>query len=157
MFAALGAKFALTEGMKAFLGKFGMPLLILIAIGAAVLLIDQRGFQRAKDQDRKADLERSAIVAAVVGQIDQQLDQRLAVTAATLRGKLDTIDKERTVVQPLITREIARDPRLADPNSCLSPGLLDAVNRARGHSTGTDVGEAGSTDAASVPGSGARR
>jgi hypothetical protein len=157
MIEAMVARFALTQGMKAFLGKFGLPLLILAAIAIAVVAIDQRGFNRAKEQDHARELERAAIIAAVVGQIDEQLDRRLAATAATLRGKLDTIDKERTIVQPIIARELARDPRLSDPNSCLSPGLLEAVNRARGHSAGAGVGEAGSTDAASLPGSGARR
>jgi hypothetical protein len=157
MLETLAARFALTEGMKGFLSKFGVPLVILIAILLAIVVIDHRGFERAEKEAHDRELERAAIVAAVVGQIDQQLDRRLAATAATLRGTLDTIDKEKTIVQPIITREIARDPRLADPNSCLSPGLLAAVNRARGHSAGAELGEAGSADAASVPGSGSRR
>lgn len=157
MFATLAAKFALTEGMKGFLGTFGKPLLFLIAIALAVVVIDQRGFHRAEAEAKARENERALIVAAIVGRIDQQLDERLGKIAGDLRGKLDTIDKERTVVQPIIERELALNPRLRDPDSCLSPGLLEAVNRARGHSAGASVGEAGSTDAASVPGSGSRR
>lgn len=151
MFAGLIARFALTDGMRAFLGKFGMPLLIIIAIGLAVLLIDKRGYDRAKEQDRTAQLERQAIVAAIVGKIDQDLDKRLGAIAGDVHEKITTIDKERTVVQPIIQRELARDPRLADPDRCLSPGLLEAVNRARGYPAGALLDDALAGDPASVP------
>lgn len=154
MFAALAAKFALTEGMKGFLGTFGKPLLILIAIAAAVITIDQRGFSRAKQQDAARENERALIVAAIVGKIDGQLDQRLGKISADVHGQLTTIDREKTIVQPIIRQELARDPRLADPDSCLSVGLLGAVNRARGYSAGADVGEARPGDPASVPAGG---
>jgi hypothetical protein len=130
---ALFARFALTQGMKDFLGKFGLPLLILIALGLAVVAIDQRGYNRAKEQDRKADLERQLITADVVRSIDATLDDRLRTVSAKLAGKIQTIDTEgKTVVQPILTRELVRDPSLADPSRCLSPGLLNAVNAARG-------------------------
>lgn len=146
--------FALTDGMKLFLGKFGMPLLILIALAAGVLFIDQRGFNRAKEQDHNRELERQLITAAVVAKIDADLDQRLGTIAGKLGVKIDTIDKEgKTVVQPIITRELLRDPRLAAPGSCLSPGLLDAINAARGYPAGADLGQAGSAGAGTVPGS----
>jgi hypothetical protein len=146
--------FVLTQGMKEFLGKFGMPLLILIAIGLAVVTIDQRGFERAKEQDRKAELERQLITAAVVASIDGKLDERLRAIADQLGVKLDTIDREgKTVVQPIITRELERDPRLAAPDSCLTPGLLGAVNAARGYPAGELGGEARSANPPSVPGS----
>jgi hypothetical protein len=150
------ARFALTDGMKGFLGKFGMPLVILIALGLAVVLIDQRGFNRAKRQDEELELQRQLITVAVVAKIDADLDHRLGAIAGKLGVKIDTIDKEgKTIVQPIITRELERDPRLAAPDSCLSPGLLDAVNAARGYSTGADLGEAGSAGAGTVPGSSA--
>jgi hypothetical protein len=155
--AAILAKFALTEGMKGFLGKFGMPLLIMIAIGLAVVTIDQRGFNRAKEQDRKAELERQLITAAVVQSIDGQLDKRLGTIAARLGVKIDTIDREgKTVVHPIIMRELARDPHLAAPDSCLSPGLLAAVNAARGYPAGPELGQAGSANPRPVPGPYAR-
>jgi hypothetical protein len=156
MLEALVAKKLITGGMAGFLGTFGKPILVLIAIALAVAFIDQRGFNRAKEQDRKAELERAAIVAAIVGKIDDQLDQRLATISKTLGGKLATIDKERTIVQPIITRELARDPRLGDPSSCLSPELLRAVNGARGYPTGAELGEAGSANSRAVQGSGGR-
>jgi hypothetical protein len=149
--------FALTEGMKAFLGKFGFPILILIAIALAVVTIDQRGFNRAKEQDRKLELERQQITQAVVASIDGELDRRLGKIAGELGGKIETLDREgKTVVQPIITRELERDPRLADPHSCLSPGLLEAVNAARGYPAGADLGQARSGNPAPVPGSPAR-
>lgn len=143
--------FAMTDAMKVFLGKFGMPILILIAIGAAVLLIDKRGYDRAKEQDAAAAAERSAIVAAIVGKVDQDLDKRLADISTSVGGKITTIEKERTVVEPIIRQELARDPRLAAPDSCLSPGLLAAINQARGYPAGAELGKAGSSNPPGLP------
>jgi hypothetical protein len=63
MLAAIVARFALTQGMKGFLGKYGQPLLIAILIGLAVVFIDNRGFQRAKDQAERERLERAEITS----------------------------------------------------------------------------------------------
>ena len=144
----------LTPAMKLFLGKFGMPILIIIAIGLAVVAIDQRGFNRAEAEAKARENERALIIAGVVAAIDGELDQRLVKIRNELAGELATIDKEgTTVVQPIIRNELARDPRLADPGSCLSPGLLEAVNRARGYPAGAGVGQAGSGNQGAVPGS----
>jgi hypothetical protein len=134
MLTGLVARFALTDGMRAFLGTFGKPLLIAAAIGIAILIIDRRGYQRAEEQERLHKLERQELTRAIVQAIDGELDQRLAAIAARTSGKIQTIDTEgKTVVQPIITREILRDRTLTDPNRCLSPGLLEAINAARGY------------------------
>jgi hypothetical protein len=154
----------LSAGMRAFLGRFGLPLLIAIALGVAVVWIDQRGYERAKDQEHARDLERAAITADVVRAIDGKLDQRLANVSAALAGQLQTIDTEgKTIVQPILTRELLRDPGLADPDRCLSPGLLNAVNAARGFPIDGQLGGATapgadprSGDPARVPAVGAR-
>jgi hypothetical protein len=107
---------------------------IAIAIGLAAWFLDHRGYERAKEQDRLHELERQELARAIVGAIDKQLDTKLAAIGADTNGKIQTIDTEgRTFVQPIITREILRDRNLADPNRCLSPGLLSAINAARGY------------------------
>jgi hypothetical protein len=147
---------ALTAGMRTFLARFGQPLAIAILIGLAVVVIDQRGFNRAKAQDQARENERALIIMAVVGAIDGKLDQRLAKISADVGRKLETIDKEGKTVEPLIRSELARNPRLADPGSCLTPGLLEAVNRARGYPAGAELGAPGAGDPPGVRGSPAR-
>lgn len=157
MLEMLAARGLITGAMKSFLGAFGVPLLILLAIATAAVGIDHSAYNRAKEQDRKAELERGQLLAAVVAKIDADLDQRLATIITKLGGKLATIDKERTIVQPIIRQELDRDPRLAAPDSCLSVGLLRAVNQARGYPAGADVGQARPANPRGVPGSPAGR
>lgn len=146
----------LTDAMRAFLGRAGLPLIVAIMIGLAVVAIDHRGYQRAKEEERLRELERDQITTAIVSAIDAKLDARLAAIGRQLAGKIDTIDTEGKTSAQIITRELIRDPGLADPGRCLSPGLLEAVNAARGY-PGTAAGaEAGSRGAQRVSGSGAR-
>lgn len=134
-----------------------------IAIAALLigggLYLDHRGYQRAIAADAARTAERQEITRAVVAAIDGDLDRKLAATAAATSTKIQTIDTEgRTVVQPIITRELVRDPGLAAPGSCLTPGLLDAVNAARGYLDDRLAGaaEPGSANPATVPGPPAR-
>jgi hypothetical protein len=114
--------------------KVWLFLAIAIAIAIAVWFIDRRGYQRAEEQERLHKLERQELTRSIVSAIDGELDQRLATITAAAAGKIQTIDTEgKTVVQPIITREILRDRTLTDPGRCLSPGLLAAVNAARGY------------------------
>lgn len=140
--------------IKGFFGQYWLQLVILAALIGAVLFIDHRGYARAQAEDKARELERAELTAAAVGAIDKELDQRLAKISADLGGRIDTIDKEgKTIVQPIITSELVRDPRLARPDSCLSPGLLAAVNAARGNPAG-ELGRASRPgDPQTVPGS----
>lgn len=56
-----------------------------------------------------------------LGEIDRRAAARLA--------EIDT--DHRTVIQPALTKEIARDPRYSDPAAGVSRGMLDTLNRAR--------------------------
>lgn len=108
-------------------------LAIAVAIGFAVWFLEHRGEERAKAAAERQRLERAEITNAVVRAVDDRLDHRLGNVSRELAGKLLTIDTEgKTIVQPMLTREILRDRGLSDPGRCLSPGLLDAVNAARG-------------------------
>lgn len=143
--------------VKAFLKKNWLPIVILLAVVGGGWFLDHRGYERAKDQDRLHELERNQLATAIAGAIDKQLEQRLGKISADVSGKLQSIDTEgKTVVQPIFTRELIRDPGLADPRRCLTPGLLDGINAARGYPAGVGSGQAGPANPASVPGSGAR-
>lgn len=149
----IGAWFT-KQAIKGFIGKYGLQLGILIAVLAAAWFLDHRGYQRAQAESHARELERAAITAAAVAAIDQQLDGKLRAIADRLDVRLDTLDREgTTVVQPIITRELERDPRLAAPGSCLTPELLKAVNAARGYPAGELGRDAGSADPQSLPGS----
>lgn len=162
--AGLALRFFGVAGVKKAAGKIPPKVWLFIAIAIALALavwfIDRRGYQRAEEQERLHKLERQEITRAVVAAIGDELDRKLAAAATATNGKIQTIDTEgKTVVQPIITREILRDSSLSDPNRCLSPGLLAAVNAARGYLLDERLAGAASRPAnpASVPAAGARR
>lgn len=106
-----------------------------LALAAAILWVDHRGYRRAMD-------ERDARDAKLLGQIRSELrgsEQRLATSIAGIEGDYEAIRRSlsRTgaTLPPIILKEAARDPRLSDPALGLSPGLLDAINRARAAGT----------------------
>lgn len=118
---------------------FIRPLLPHIAIAAAILFaiwrIDQNGYNRAKDQAEKAELERKNMELRLNAKIETAIGEGLDQIETTARTAISEIDvTERTVVMPTITKEIRSDPRYTDPAAGISDGLLDSLNRARGAS-----------------------
>ncbi len=104
---------------------------IALAIVGAVWWIDHQGYGRAMaDRDardaRMLDMLRIAL---------RDSEQRLARSIGQIEGdyqlRHDAILRAGTALQPIIVKETAHDPRLSDPALGLTPGLLDAVNRAR--------------------------
>ncbi|MBO9581053.1 MAG: hypothetical protein J7498_09200 [Sphingobium sp.] len=102
-----------------------------LALAATILWIDRFGYRRAM-------AERDARDAKLLGQIRIELrgsEQRLAISIASIEGDYEAVRRSllRTgaALPPIILKEAAHDPRLSDPALGLSPGLLDAVNRAR--------------------------
>lgn len=146
--------------IKAFFGKYWEIILVVILLLAGVWYLDHRGYERAKDEDAARQLEQVQLTGAVVRQIDGDLGGKLEAIASSTSDKIQTIDTEgKTVVQPIITRELIRDPALSAANSCLTPSLLEAVNAARGYGAEelTDAGApVGSGKSAPVPTSAAR-
>lgn len=119
-----------------FLGRYWPYLLIAIGIGIAVVKIDANGAARAHAQDEARRLERQADAQVIVDAIGRHVDQELAELARTTNRKIAQIDKEeRTIVQPIIQSEIARDPSLLT-RECLTPELLRAINASRGYPVG---------------------
>ncbi len=104
---------------------------IAVAIVGAVWWLDHKGYQRAMaDRDRRD--------AAMLDQLRSDLrqsEQRLALSidgiAGTFDAQREALSRAGAALQPVILKEAAHDPRLADPALGLTPGLLDAVNRAR--------------------------
>lgn len=117
----------------------GVPswIYIALAIGAAALWIDHRGYQRAVDDNKQRQLERIIDNGKVALEIDRALKTGLADLDRQTADKFNTIKEvERTIVQPIIERELTRDPALA-ARECLTPELLRAVNISRGYPGGT--------------------
>lgn len=105
---------------------------IALALAAALWWIDHRGYSRAM-------ADRDARDARLLGQLHAALrdsEQRLAASMAGIEGDYEaarlSVSRTGAALQPIIIEEAAHDPRLSDPALGLSPGLLDAVNRARG-------------------------
>lgn len=107
--------------MPAWLLRFLPHALAVVAILGAMWWLDDRGYQRAKADQAALELRLAEKIADSVMAIDQASAARLAA--------LDTA--QRTIVQPIITKEIASDPRFSDPSAGVTGGMRDAINRAR--------------------------
>lgn len=94
---------------------------IALALLAAILFIDHRGYKRAQADEAAREARITAVITKAVEDID-----------AKTAGRIAAIDKtQRTIVQPILTREILSDPRFSDPAAGISPDMLRAINRAR--------------------------
>ncbi len=121
--------------LRAFLKANWLYLLIGAAILGAIWKIDRNGYRRAEAAaaaKAAADFKRDV---AMIQAITRRLNQALADTDRALADKLAIIDKDKSHAQPIIQRELVRDPGLASAK-CLTPGLLDAINVARGGGDG---------------------
>jgi len=111
------------------LSRFWPYLAGVAVIIAAVLWIDARGAQRARDERAKAD-------AALYAKIDKRLNR----IDAQLADNLARIDRTETIVKPTLIREINSAPRFRDPAAGINPDMLRQLNAARAAScpTGTN-------------------
>ncbi|KEZ00608.1 hypothetical protein AI27_17810 [Sphingomonas sp. BHC-A] len=116
----------------AILARLWPHLLAVAAVLGAIWYVDQRGYERARKDERLDQLEQRATIdkllrdsegrlATIVGRNDRQLADQIAAVR-TYRT---------TVIQPTIEREIANDTRLADPSMRISDSLLRSINAAR--------------------------
>lgn len=119
--------------MPLFLKRYDGHIAVVLAIVAAVIYIDHRGYQRAKVDTALAESRRQAAEAEMVRKIEKTLVEGLAAIDGRTADRLAAIDQvDRTIVQPTIVRELARDPRYSDPAAGISVELRDALNAARG-------------------------
>lgn len=142
--------------MMALLGRFWPHLAVAAVILIAIAKADANGARRAELAAENARLERQALAIGIVDEVKAGLNAELAELARQTNGKIIELNREnRHVVQPIIQREIVRDPALLS-SQCLTPELLRAVNVARG-SAGDGIGSAEDQRASpvGVPGSAA--
>ncbi len=101
------------------------------ALLGAVWWIDRAGYQRASaERDRRE----AAMIAALRTELrgsEARLAHAIDGMAADYERQRAGIARAARQLQPIFIEETARDPRLSDPALGLTPGLLDAVNRAR--------------------------
>lgn len=122
--------------MTALLARFWPHLAVALAVIGVLFWVDDRGYQRAKADQAALEQRISERVSDAVAEIDRRNAARFA--------EIDSAD--RTVIQPIITREIASDPRFSDPAAGITDGMRDALNRARALSS------APGADSRAVPG-----
>jgi hypothetical protein len=152
--------FAGGELMPMWLLRFMPHIGIAIAILGVVWWLDHAGYQRAM-ADRDA---RDAKILDQVRSDLRQSEQRLAIAIDGIAGTYDAqraaLARAGATLQPIILKEAANDPRLSDPAAGLTPGLLDAINRARSTSTCSAAAagriDCAVPDAAAAPGDGHR-
>jgi len=110
--------------MPAIILRFLPHIAIALAIIGAIFFIDHRGYQRAQADQAKLEARIAAKITDAVDAIDKKTAVRIA--------DIDTT--QRTIVQPVLTREILANPRLSDPDAGITPAMRDAINAARAES-----------------------
>lgn len=109
---------------------------IIAAIGAvlaAAWYLDHRGYQRAKQHEAIEKAEADRIIRETEKALLQQITDIDQLTANRL-GEIDT--QHRTIIQPIIQREVASDPRYTDPRCAIPDSLRDSLNSARRGTSG---------------------
>lgn len=126
-------------GALAFLGRFWPHLAIAAVLLIALAKADHNGAARASAEAERDRLQGQAIAQAVANSIARKLDEDLAELGRNTNRSIAAINTEdRTLVQPIIQKELARDPALRG-RVCLTDELLRAINIARGADVGAGV------------------
>lgn len=114
---------------------FGRVLLIVAAVGGALWWIDHRGYERAMNERDRLDANARLEWQGRVIEFETMLDDEIAELERSLGTRIAAIDATgRTVVNPVIEREIIREARFSDPALGISDGMRDALNAARAES-----------------------
>ena len=104
----------------ALLIRFLPHIAIALAVIGAVWFLDRQGYQRATRDRAASDAALVAKITAKMGEIDARNAERLA--------NIDTT--ERTIVQPIITRELTREARYSDARCAVTSGVRSALDAA---------------------------
>lgn len=115
------------------------PLLLRLLPGAIGLLIligtirwiDHKGYQRAMADRDAADAKMLDQIRADLRQSERRLTTAIDGIAGDYQSQHDALARTSARLQPIILKEVARDPHLSDPAAGLTPGLLTALNQAR--------------------------
>ena len=121
--------------------RFLPTILAVAAILGGMAWIDHRGYQRARnDAEADAKFERTVtalLIERAARRQEQRLVARIAAIDTALAERLGSIETtRRTNVQPVIAKELARDPSLSEPDRAMSDCLRDAVNAAISETAG---------------------
>lgn len=103
---------------------------IAIGLGLAFVVyqIDQNGYERAESKWQAREQRILDEIKDMEKRLAEQMDELDRDTAERI-GKIDST--ERTIVAPIITKEIQSDPRFSDPAQGITPAMRDAINAAR--------------------------
>lgn len=124
---------------KELLWKIGPPIMLALAIGAAVLYIDHRGYKRAEGQaklsralEQNTRLKLKVLVDGMKDELEQDLQDVVSKTDSNMGKRIgDLRIREKIEILPLLQKEIDNDPRFRDPSLGITDGMLRAINTAR--------------------------
>lgn len=112
----------------------------LLALLGAIWFLDHRGYRRAQEEQRAADAREAVRLSELRRALEQALHADLQGVADRLAARLRGVGEARTIVQPIIEREIARAPNLSSPHCSMPDSVRDALNAAA--RSGDDPGAA---------------
>lgn len=102
-----------------------------IALIGGLWWIDHRAYARAMADRDARDARIMQEIQAALRVSEQRLSASISSIERDYESRRLSLSRAETNLQPIILKEAAHDPRLSDPALGLSPGLLDAINRAR--------------------------
>lgn len=111
--------------------RIPVALALAATLAGVIAWVDHRTARRTEAQLRATQLMIENRMRADLRRSEARLAGTIAALAADYEQSRTVIERTRTIVQPIVTREIVREPRLSDPAAGLTPGLFDAINRAR--------------------------
>lgn len=117
--------------MPVWLLRFLPHIGIALALGLAVWWINDAGYDRAMADRDARDAKMLLQFRTELRESEQRLATSIAEIGADYAAGKAARDMAFANLQTQIAKEIAREKRLSDPAAGLTPGLLDAVNRAR--------------------------
>lgn len=121
--------------MSAILLRFLPHGLVILAIGFAIWWIDDNAADRTRAQIEQAATKIENQTRSDLRKSEQRLAIKLGEIGASYEAGRTIIERTRTELQPIITREIIREPRLSDPDAGITERMREAINGARALST----------------------
>lgn len=111
--------------------RWGPHLIVLAAVVGFLLWLDHSAYQRAVEDREAADAKMLIAIGEAIDGIEDDLADKLAarvVDQIETEQRIETVD--RTVIQPIIERELRNAPGLSDPRNGYGVELRDAINTA---------------------------
>lgn len=105
--------------------------LVVAALAFVIWWIDDNAADRTRQQIETARLHVETVLRSDLRQSEQRLAGTIGQIGAGYVADRQVIETNRTIIQPTVTREIVREPRLSDPDAGLTGGLFASINRAR--------------------------